>query len=185
MVDKKICTFTMDINKSLQRPIFISALKDHFFISVSGLILCITGEILRKSAMLTASTNFNHVVQTVKERDHVLVTHGVYSFCRHPSYVGWFYWSIGTQVSITSRSKLFSPSQMNARIRTNYIHLIQLILVNPLCTLIYTLASWSFFKTRVLIEEEALLNFFGDEYIEYKKRVHSGLPFNNGIQLEE
>lgn len=135
----------------------IPGLKNNLFISVIGLVLCIMGEILRKSAMLTASTNFNHIVQTVKERDHELVTHGVYSICRHPSYVGWFYWSIGTQ----------------------------LILVNPICVIIYAIASWTFFKTRVKIEEEALLNFFGDQYMEYKKHVYSGLPFNNGVSLKE
>lgn len=48
--------------------------------------------------MCTAKHNFNHVVQSERSDNHQLVTHGVYSLCRHPSYVGWFYWSIGTQV---------------------------------------------------------------------------------------
>jgi len=67
-------------------------------VSYFGLILCISGEILRKLAMCTAKHNFNHVVQSEKSDNHELITHGVYNFCRHPSYVGWFYWSIGTQV---------------------------------------------------------------------------------------
>lgn len=69
-------------------------------ISYFGLTLCITGEILRKLAMCTAKHNFNHYVQSEKSDNHELVTHGVYSLCRHPSYVGWFYWSVGTQVKI-------------------------------------------------------------------------------------
>lgn len=64
-------------------------------------MLCATGEVLRKGAMMTAKTNFNHIVQSVHEDGHQLVTHGVYSLCRHPSYVGWFLWSIGTQVRNT------------------------------------------------------------------------------------
>jgi protein-S-isoprenylcysteine O-methyltransferase len=48
--------------------------------------------------MFTAGSNFNHVVQSEKSDTHTLVTSGVYAWCRHPSYVGWFYWSIGTQV---------------------------------------------------------------------------------------
>jgi len=48
--------------------------------------------------MCTAKHNFNHVVQSEKSDNHELITHGVYNLCRHPSYVGWFYWSIGTQV---------------------------------------------------------------------------------------
>lgn len=67
-------------------------------VSYSGLALCISGEILRKLAMCTAKHNFNHIVQSEKSDDHQLITYGVYNLCRHPSYVGWFYWSIGTQV---------------------------------------------------------------------------------------
>lgn len=70
------------------------------FVSYIGLILCISGEILRKIAMCTAKHNFNHCVQSEKSDNHQLVTHGVYSVCRHPSYVGWFYWSLGTQVRV-------------------------------------------------------------------------------------
>lgn len=60
----------------------------------------------------------------------------------------------------------------------------QLVLVNPLCTGIYAIASWSFFKNRIIVEEESLINFFGEEYIEYKRKVPSGLPFIRGIPLE-
>ena len=49
-----------------------------------------------------------------------LVTHGIYSLSRHPSYAGWFYWSIGTQ----------------------------LLMCNPVCTLGYAYASWKFFEER-------------------------------------
>ena len=52
------------------------------------------------AAMITAKANFNHVVQSDKKSNHVLVTHGLYGWSRHPSYVGWFYWSIGTQVML-------------------------------------------------------------------------------------
>lgn len=63
-----------------------------------GVTLCVAGEIMRKLAIITAHSNFNHVVQFKKADDHRLVTHGVYGLVRHPSYVGWFWWSIGTQV---------------------------------------------------------------------------------------
>ena len=74
-------------------------LKRYNFLACIGFILCIVGEGLRKTAMITGSTNFAHIVQTEKDDKHVLVTHGIYSLFRHPSYVGWFYWSIGTQVN--------------------------------------------------------------------------------------
>ncbi|KAL0102150.1 hypothetical protein PUN28_018584 [Cardiocondyla obscurior] len=124
-------------------------------VSYFGLILCISGEVLRKLAMCTAKHNFNHVVQRHKSDKHELVTHGVYNFCRHPSYVGWFYWSIGTQ----------------------------LILQNPLCFVAYTFTSWNFFRDRVRIEEITLLNFFGEDYVEYQKKVGTGLPFISGYEI--
>ena len=77
-------------------------MKQFHLISTVGLLLVIFGEVVRKGSMFTARTNFNHYVQYVKKAGHELVTHGVYSWCRHPSYVGWFYWSIGTQVSINN-----------------------------------------------------------------------------------
>ena len=64
-----------------------------------GLVMCLLGEIIRKAAMLEAGRSFNHIVQSEKRADHQLVTSGVYSWCRHPSYAGWFIWSVGTQVS--------------------------------------------------------------------------------------
>ena len=48
--------------------------------------------------MLTAGRSFNHYIQTTKAESHKLVTTGVYAWSRHPAYVGWFYWSLGTQV---------------------------------------------------------------------------------------
>ena len=61
--------------------------------------MCLLGEVIRKAAMLEAGRNFNHIVQSEKRADHQLVTSGVYGWCRHPSYAGWFIWSVGTQVS--------------------------------------------------------------------------------------
>ncbi|XP_041979389.1 protein-S-isoprenylcysteine O-methyltransferase [Aricia agestis] len=135
---------------------FCPSLKSCSWLTYLGVVLCVGGEIMRKSAMFTAKTNFNHHVQTVKRPDHQLVTSGVYAICRHPSYVGWFYWSIGTQV----------------------------ILINPLCIVIYALVSWSFFLERIIAEEMFLISFFGDKYYEYMDRVGTGLPFIKGYEPE-
>lgn len=75
------------------------------------MVLC--GEGLRKAAMLTAGSNFNHIVQNEKAQSHVLVTSGVYAYFRHPSYVGWFYWSIGTQVRAGQTLIVFCPLIVN------------------------------------------------------------------------
>ena len=70
-------------------------MKDIFLLRFIGLLLMIGGEALRKLAMITAESNFTHIIQTKKDKNHVLVTHGIYSFCRHPGYAGWFWWSVG------------------------------------------------------------------------------------------
>ncbi|XP_045163951.2 protein-S-isoprenylcysteine O-methyltransferase-like [Mercenaria mercenaria] len=131
-------------------------LKQLRYISVFGLLLTVLGEVIRKASMITASTNFNHYVQYRKQRNHQLVTHGIYSLCRHPAYVGWFLWSIGTQI----------------------------ILCNPLCLVGYTIVSWRFFRERIFEEEIYLLNFFGEDYVEYQKRVGTGLPFIQGYRVK-
>ncbi|KAL1496963.1 hypothetical protein ABEB36_008006 [Hypothenemus hampei] len=134
---------------------FFPDLKQHFYISYIGFAVCIAGEFLRKLAIFTAGKSFHHLVQPQKSKDHILVTKGVYSIFRHPSYVGWFYWSIGTQ----------------------------LILVNPFCIPAYAIVSWMFFNSRIYIEEITLLNFFGQNYVDYQKRVGTGLPFIKGFQV--
>ncbi|XP_076652505.1 isoprenylcysteine carboxylmethyltransferase ste14 [Halictus rubicundus] len=133
---------------------YLPWMKEPSFISYFGLFLCICGEVLRKLAMFTARHNFNHIVQSEKDDDHELVTYGVYKLCRHPSYVGWYYWSIGTQ----------------------------LILQNPICLLAYAVVSWKFFHARIQLEEITLLYFFGQDYAEYQKSVGTGLPFISGYK---
>ncbi|XP_012261192.2 protein-S-isoprenylcysteine O-methyltransferase [Athalia rosae] len=135
---------------------FFPWLKEPCLVSYVGLCLCIGGEILRKLAMFTARQNFNHLIQSTKAEDHQLVTHGAYRLSRHPSYVGWFYWSIGTQ----------------------------LILQNPFCTVCYTFISWRFFQQRVLLEEMTLIKFFGRDYINYQKQTGTGLPFISGYKFD-
>jgi protein-S-isoprenylcysteine O-methyltransferase len=125
--------------------------------SVIGCFMVIFGEALRKVAMITAGTNFTHLVQYRKRDGHELVTSGVYSMFRHPSYVGWFYWSIGTQV----------------------------VLCNPVCLVGYSIASWMFFKERIEDEEESLVLFFGEKYIDFKKRVGTGIPFISGYPMDK
>ncbi|KAL1116477.1 hypothetical protein AAG570_004950 [Ranatra chinensis] len=142
----------------LRNERFVPDLKNVCWpLSALGLFVCVCGEAVRKLAMLTARTNFNHVVQSEKRPDHTLVTHGVYSLCRHPAYAGWFYWAVGTQM----------------------------ILVNPVCIVAYLAASWKFFKDRITIEEVTLLNFFQYDYVLYQDRIPTGLPFIRGYPIKD
>nr|CAG4649643.1 EOG090X0CFU [Scapholeberis mucronata]SVE93851.1 EOG090X0CFU [Scapholeberis mucronata] len=135
---------------------FFPGLKNLAWISAFGLFLCLGGEIFRKTAMLTAFHNFDHLIRICREEHHQLVTSGIYSLCRHPSYVGWFYWSIGTQV----------------------------ILCNPCCAIAYTIISWKFFHERIFEEEMTLLHFFGKGYVAYQSKVPTGLPLIKGYSAD-
>ena len=114
----------------------------------AGVALVAAGQFLRGAAMWTAGANFAHVIMRTKDPSHRLVTHGVYSRLRHPSYCGWFWWSVGTQV----------------------------LLGNPVCVLAYAAAAYAFFSTRVPFEEATLLHFYGDEYRAYLGRTWIGIP---------
>lgn len=116
---------------------------------VLGLGMMIFGQTTRSTAMATAGTNFNHTVQTKRSEGHVLVTHGIYAYFRHPSYLGFFWWGIGTQV----------------------------VIGNLLCFLAYTAILWGFFRSRIRKEEELLVKFFGEEYSNYKDRTSVWIPF--------
>ena len=53
-----------------------------------GLVFVLGGQCLRTAAMATCGPSFNHLIQRQKKSNHVLITHGVYAYFRHPSYVG-------------------------------------------------------------------------------------------------
>ena len=90
--------FSLGIIEFLVELYFFPRLKSKLWISLCGLTICGLGETIRKLAMLTAKSNFDHIVQYEKEEGHTLITHGIYAFSRHPGYMGWFIWAIGTQV---------------------------------------------------------------------------------------
>lgn len=91
---------------------------------VLGFAMMLVGQVTRTTAMAHAGTSFNHVVQSKKKEGHVLVTDGVYRWLRHPSYFGFFWWGLGSQV----------------------------VLGNGVCFLGYAVVLWRFFKNRIRSE---------------------------------
>lgn len=144
---------------------FFPSLKAPYrLISLFGIGMVLAGQTLRSAAMIHAATNFSHAVAFRKRAEHVLVTDGVYAWFRHPSYAGFFYWALGTQV----------------------------VLLNPVSFLGYAIVMWRFFYRRTrgelfvldyhvadvrAAEEAALIKFFGEQYVEYRKRVGTKIPF--------
>jgi protein-S-isoprenylcysteine O-methyltransferase len=109
--------------------------------------MCVFGEWLRKSAMCTAGAAFTHLIQTRRRATHVLVTEGAYAYARHPGYLGWFIWALGTQ----------------------------LVLGNVASVAAFAVVTWVYFKRRITYEERHLRNMFS-EYDAYAKRVRTWIP---------
>ncbi|KAL9032011.1 MAG: hypothetical protein Q9196_000024 [Gyalolechia fulgens] len=86
-----------------------------------GFALLVLGQAIRTLAMVHAATNFNHLIQFRKKEGHVLVTDGIYRWLRHPSYFGFFWWGLGTQI----------------------------IMGNEACLAGYAVVLWKFFKHRI------------------------------------
>ena len=68
-----------------------------------GLAMVVLGQITRSAAMAHAASNFNHIPARTRQKGHELVTTGVYRWLRHPSYFGFFWWALGTQVLIGNK----------------------------------------------------------------------------------
>ena len=113
-----------------------------------GFGISLGSQSLRSIAMITAATNFNHIVQTEKIDGHELVTVGVYKYLRHPSYTGFFYWSVGLQI----------------------------MLANPISFMLYFYALVMFYSYRIPYEEAKLLEFFGTKYEEYQRSTFVFIP---------
>ena len=129
-------------------PMFLPTIP-HTLPLIVGFVLVALGQGVRSAAMAEAGKSFNHVVQSRKKDDHVLVKSGVYRFLRHPSYFGFFWWGLGTQ----------------------------LVLGNQVCFLAYAIILWKFFATRIVKEEQFLVKFFGQDYVTYRELTPVFIPF--------
>lgn len=118
-------------------------------VMIVGGLMALVGQYMRSKAMITCGSSFNHTVQQEKQQDHILITNGVYKISRHPSYFGFFYWSIGCQ----------------------------LMCLNFFSLILFTFILWNFFNRRIIMEEEYLIKFFGEDYKKFKNSTGVGIPF--------
>ncbi|CED85456.1 ste14p [Phaffia rhodozyma] len=127
---------------------FFPSLKTVGWWTYLGLSIVVVGQSLRSLAMIQASVSFSHHVAFRKKDDHVLVKTGLYAYARHPSYMAFWWWAVGTQI----------------------------MTANPIMLTLFAVLLWRWFFKRIGEEEFLLVRFFGQEYIEYRKKVTSGLP---------
>ncbi len=86
-----------------------------------GFMMMVLGQGVRTAAMAQAGANFSHIMRMKKKSGHVLVIDGVYKWLRHPSYFGFFWWGLGSQI----------------------------VLGNGVCLLGYVVVLWRFFRLRI------------------------------------
>ncbi|KAJ1797101.1 farnesyl cysteine-carboxyl methyltransferase [Coemansia sp. RSA 2399] len=127
---------------------FYPGLKRPGLVTVIGFAVAAVGQVLRTLAMVTAKVSFNHYVATHRMTDHQLITHGIYKFERHPSYVGFFLWAVGLQVMTK----------------------------NLVSAALFAMALGFFFCSRTVYEERMLVGFFGEQYQTYRKTTPSLIP---------
>jgi len=126
-------------------------------ITMVGMVMVVVSQIMRSCAMMKCGESFNHYIQMERKENHVLVTDGIYTWFRHPSYTGFYYWSVGTQV----------------------------VLHNSFSAVLFAVAGWKFFAQRIPYEERSLVRLFGDEYYHYVGRSYVGIPFIPALPRDE
>ncbi|KAJ3299690.1 DUF1620 super [Borealophlyctis nickersoniae] len=128
--------------------ILYPSMKEFTWVNWLAAILVLVSQIVRSSAMITAGSNFSHIIEEEKRSSHKLVTTGIYSVFRHPSYTGFFYWGV----------------------------MLQFTLANPIAAVGYVIVLRRFFGSRIEYEEMLLKGFFGKEYEDYRKRTWVLIP---------
>lgn len=123
--------------------------RSHPLVLVAGLVVAVAGQTVRLLAMATAGQLFSHNIKHTRADTHTLVTSGVYAWARHPLYAGFFWWAVGTQV----------------------------MLCNPVSSVVFAAVLWRFFRDRIRYEERLLVEFFGGLYRDYQRSTRSGVPF--------
>ncbi len=116
------------------------------FITVTGLVLLLSGIILRVWSINILGKNFTAAVKITKE--HELIKSGPYRYIRHPSY-------LGALIAITG-----CPVFLN----------------NSFTILISFIVMMFAYYFRITFEEKALSAHFGRFYEDYKKNTYRLLP---------
>jgi protein-S-isoprenylcysteine O-methyltransferase len=143
--------FLVQIGLAVVCPVLENLLFPHFnvFLICTGCVLMAFGLAVRWGAITTADKSFHHFVQTSRDANHSLITHGVYRYIRHPAYFGFYVFAIGTQ----------------------------LFLNNFLSLGVYVIVLFRFFSGRIRNEEKWLVRMFGADYVRYRDTTRTWIPF--------
>ncbi|MFT3750236.1 MAG: isoprenylcysteine carboxylmethyltransferase family protein [Agriterribacter sp.] len=137
---------------SITAAIYISGICplpifSHYYYVYAGIVIIIAGILLRFTAIISLGKFFT--VDVTIRQGHTLKKDGLYKYLRHPSYFASLLSFIGFGISLN----------------------------NWLSLIIITISIIIAFHIRVKVEEKALTEQFGEEYIAYKKTTSGFIPF--------
>jgi protein-S-isoprenylcysteine O-methyltransferase Ste14 len=112
----------------------------------TGMAVCIIGFAIRWTAVIQLGKMFT--VDVAIADKHNLKTNGLYKIVRHPSYLGLILIIAGLAICIN----------------------------NIASAIIIIIPSFWAINHRIMIEEQALIAEFGEQYINYKKQVSKIIP---------
>ena len=132
----------------LQRVHHVGFIQSYgYIIYYSGLSSIIIGVFIRWRAIYTLKKFFT--VNVTVEKNQEIIQKGLYKYLRHPSYTGSLLSFLGLGLSFS----------------------------NWISTIIIFIPIFFVFAYRIKIEEKALINNFGDKYINYSKSTKRLIPF--------
>jgi protein-S-isoprenylcysteine O-methyltransferase Ste14 len=117
-------------------------------VSYLGLFTALLGLLIREISIFTLHRMYN--VNVTVSGHKSLIKNGLYKYIRHPTYLGLILFLIGFSLSLGA---IFSS----------------------IITIILLFFAINY---RISIEEKALINLFGNEYIEYIKTTNKLFPFS-------
>jgi len=120
---------------------------DSVLFPVIGITLMVCGIVMRWIAIFTLRRQFN--VEVAITQDHRLVKEGIYRRLRHPAYAGSLLSFLGLGLTFA-----------------NYISI--LMIFTPICIV---------FLYRIHVEEQALIDNFGEEYLTYRDSSKRLIPY--------
>lgn len=128
-------------------PKVVFEIKLPIVFSYIGVLLMLAGIFIRLTAVFTLKRSFTLSVQTTNTQH--LITTGIYHKVRNPAYTGSIVSLVGTAVALRS-------------------------IIAVVITLILSIISY---YLRIRIEEKALKNCFGEEFLEYEKSTYRLFPY--------
>jgi len=117
------------------------------WLNIAGLVLGAAGLIIRYVALTTLGRFFSRTLREAE--DHTLVTSGIYHYIRHPGYLSDLLIFIGVALAMS----------------------------NLITLLVVSLSFVAAYAYRIHVEEQMLIEIFGDRYRRYQKTSKRLIPF--------